>query len=76
MFEIESYYSGKADLARDINYLLLGLEEEYLKKEFSVAMINLQKSEQAKNKEDVGKYLEECQRISQQINKIKHAYEK
>jgi DNA primase len=76
LFEVESYYSDRTDLARDINNLLLMLEEEYLKKRFSVAMINLQKAEQSKNNEDISKYLEECQDISQQINKIKNTYEK
>ncbi|MSU45087.1 MAG: DNA primase [Candidatus Zambryskibacteria bacterium] len=76
MFEIESYYSNKTDLSKDINYLLLGLEEEYLKKEFSVSMVNLQKAEQSKSTDEIAKYLEECQRISQQINKIKNSYEK
>lgn len=76
MFEIESYYNNKTDLSKDINYLLLGLEEEYLKKEFSGAMVNLQKAEQSKSTDEIAKYLEECQRISQQINKIKNSYEK
>lgn len=76
LFEVESYYSGRTDLARDIDNLLLMLEEEYLKKRFSVAMVNLQKAEQSKNNEDISKYLEECQDISQQINKIKNTYEK
>src|SRR3989344_3016195 len=76
MFETESYYSGKTDLSRDINYLLLGLEEEYLKQKFTTAMLNLQKAEQSKNNEDISKYLEECQIISQQINTIKNTYEK
>jgi len=76
MFETESYYSGKTDLSRDINYLLLGLEEEYLKQKFTTAMLNLQRAEQSKNNEDISKYLEECQIISQQINTIKNTYEK
>ena len=76
MFEMESYYSGKTDLSRDINYLLLGLEEEYLKQNFIIAMANLQKAEQLKDTKDISKYLEECQNISQQINTIKNLYEK
>lgn len=76
LFEIESYYGGKPDLRRDIDYLLLGLEEEYLKKSFAVAMVNLQKAEQSKNSEHISKFLKECQEISQKINKIKNNYEK
>lgn len=76
LFETESYYGGKPDLRRDIEYLLLGLEEEYLKQSLSVAMVNLQKAEQSKNGDEILKYLTECQEISQQINKIKNNYEK
>ena len=66
-------------LVCDLDELLVGLEEEYLKKEFSDVMIKLQKSEQTKNSIEILKYLEECQRISQKINTlktIKNAYEK
>jgi hypothetical protein len=76
LFEIESYYSGGTNLKRDINNLLFGLEEEYLKQRFTIAMANLQKAEQIKNSADILKYLEECQTISQQINTIKNNYEK
>ncbi len=76
LFEIEAYYSDKIDLSKDIDELLLNLEEEYLKKEFSLAMVSLQKAEQKKDAKAIEKYLEECQRISQEMNKIKHAYEK
>lgn len=76
LFETESYYSSKNDLKKDLEELLLGLEEEYLKKSFAEAMNNLQKAEQLKNSSDVLKYLEECQKISQKINIIKNIYEK
>ncbi len=76
LFEIESYYGGKPDLRKDIEYLLLGLEEEYLKQRLSVAMVSLQKAEQSKNGDEILKYLTECQEISKQINTIKNNYEK
>src|SRR3989344_2916540 len=76
LFETESYYSGKTDLIKDIEYLLLGLEEEYLKIEFTEAMTSLQKAEQKKDGKDIEKYLGECQRISQRINEVKQSYEK
>jgi len=76
LFEIESYYDGKKDLEKDIQYLILSLEEEYLKKIFSIRMNNLQDAERAKNKELIAKYLQECQEISQKINAIKQQYEK
>lgn len=71
LFETESYYNNKDNLKREIDELLLGLEEEYLKKDLTSAMISLQRAEQTKNSEEVLKFLEECQRISQKINTIK-----
>jgi hypothetical protein len=79
LFETESYYNNKTNLEKDIDELLVSLEEEYLKQELSLAMINLQKAEQKKESGEVLKYLEECQRITQRINTIKtikNAYEK
>ncbi len=71
LFETESYYNGKNNLKADIEELLLSLEEEYLKKEFSIAMNSLQRSEQIKDSSKVLQFLEECQRISNRINMIK-----
>jgi len=76
LFEIESYYDGKTDLGKDIKYLTLALEEEYLKKDFGEIMSKLREAEIAKNKEQIAEYLKECQEISQKINKIKQEYEK
>ncbi len=79
LFETESYYNNKTNLEKDIDELLVSLEEEYLKQELSLSMINLQKAEQKKESGEVLKYLEECQRITQRINTIKtikNAYEK
>ena len=79
LFETESYYNSKTNLEKDIDELLVSLEEEYLKQELSLSMINLQKAEQKKESGEVLKYLEECQRITQRINTIKtikNAYEK
>jgi hypothetical protein len=78
IFETESYYGNRASLKQDMDELLIGLEEEYLKAEFSEAMAGLQKAEQGKDSGQVLKWLEECQRISQRINMIKtirNAYE-
>ncbi|MFZ2522714.1 MAG: DNA primase [Minisyncoccia bacterium] len=79
LFEVEAYYNNKKNLSKEVEELLLGLEEEYLKKDFGEAMISLQKAEQKKNSSDVLKYFEECHRISQRINTLKtirNAYEK
>ncbi len=76
LFETESYYNNKEDLNLEINELLTNLEEEYLKRDFSTAMINLQKAEQTKDSGEVLKYLEECQNISKRLNTIKNGHEK
>ena len=76
LFEIEAYYNNKTDLEKDILELLHHLEEEYLKKELLLAMAGLQKAEQTKNRSDILKYLEECNRISMNINALKNDYEK
>ncbi len=73
LFETEAYYNNKTDLEKDIVELLTGLEENYLKQEFSKVMILLQKAEQDRNSSDILRYLEECQRISQKINILKRS---
>ena len=72
LFETEAYYNNKTDLKRDMQELLLGLEEEYLKKRLTEAMVELQKAEQSRDSQKVLKYLEDCQRISGKIDKIKN----
>lgn len=79
LFETESYYNNKTNLDKDIDELLVSLEEEYLKRELSKVMTQLQRAEQKKESGEVLKYLEECQRITSRINTIKtikNAYEK
>jgi len=71
LFETESYYDNNNNVEKDVDELLVSLEEEYLKKELGIAMINLQKAEQKRESGEVLKFLEECQRISQRINTIK-----
>jgi DNA primase len=71
VFETEAYYNGKRDLASDIQELILGLEQEHLKKEFADRIVLLQKAEQLRDSAQVLTHLEECQRISQRINELK-----
>jgi DNA primase len=59
------------NLAKETDELILSLEEELLKEKFTNAMLELQKSEQLRDSGSVLKYLEECQKISGQINMIK-----
>ncbi len=78
LFETEAYYNNRTDLEKELEELLLGLEEENLKKDFTQTMMKLQLAEQSKNSSDVLKYFEECHKISQRINTIKtiwNAYE-
>ncbi len=75
LFETESYYNNKDNLNLEIKELLTGLEEEYLKRDFKVAMIKLQKAEQTKNSSEVLKYLEECKQISDKLNSIKNKHD-
>ncbi len=72
LFETESYYNNNNNLPVEIGELLSGLEEEYLKKQFGEAMINLQKAEQSRNSEEVLKYLEQCQELSRKLNDVKN----
>lgn len=79
LFETESYYNNKTNLEKDVDELLVSLEEEYLKKELGIAMNNLTKAEQKRESGEVLRFLEEVQRITQRINTIKtikNAYEK
>ncbi len=71
LFETESYYNNKNNLEKDIDELLVSLEEEYLKKELGKAMTNLTLAEQKRESGEVLRFLEECQRITQRINTIK-----
>ena len=75
LFETESYYNttdnNTTHIAHEIDELLHGLEEEYLRVAFTEAMLKLQKAEQGRDSEEIKKYLEECQRISQKINQVK-----
>jgi DNA primase len=75
IFETESYYNGTTNLNRDIEELVVGLEEEELKKKLSDTMINLQAAEQTKNSSDVLKFFEEFQRLSQKLNNLKQVHE-
>jgi DNA primase len=71
LFETESYYNNTIHISTDVTELLLGLEEEYLKKQFATTMSELQKAEQSRDSSQILKLLEECQRISNKIHELK-----
>jgi len=76
LFEIESYYDNKEGLDKEVAYLILSLEEEYLKKRFSELMALLKEAEIKKDQGLIDKYMKECQEVSKKINNIKQEYEK
>lgn len=76
LFEIESYYDNKEELEKEVRYLVLSLEEEYLKKKFSDLMVKLKEAEVRKDKEGIQKFLKQCQEVGNRINAIKQEYEK
>lgn len=76
LFEIESYYDNKEGLDKEVKYLVLSLEEEYLKRKFGELMLKLKESEVRKDKEEIQKFLKMCQDVSNRINTIKQEYEK
>ena len=75
IFETENYYNDKNNLGADIKELLLGLEEEYLKKERDEVRNKLQRAEQSGSDLEIEKYKKNYHLISQQIDKIKNKNE-
>lgn len=75
LFEIESQYNSKEYtpeyIRKEIEELLVRLEEDSLKKQLTDMMTLLQKAEQLRDSREILKYLEECQRISNQIHILK-----
>jgi hypothetical protein len=76
LFETEAYYNNRDTLSKDVDELLLSLEEEKLKQSLSQKMVLLATAEREKNTEEVMSILKECQDISNRINEIKRIYEK
>ena len=62
LFYTESYYNT-TDVSRDINNLLLRLEEEYLKMELVFTQEQQRQAERQNNEEEKTRLLGECQRI-------------
>jgi DNA primase len=76
LFETESQYNNEnnntINIEKEIEELLLRLEEEYLRKDFARTQALLQLAEQSRDSTKILKLLEECQRISERINVIKY----
>ena len=71
VFEAEAYFSGRDDLEKIINDLILNLEEEILKEKFSESMKALSEAEKEGNKERSSELLLACREIGNKINDIK-----
>jgi len=71
IYEAEVFYSGGADLKRDIIELINNLKEENLKEELARKMHELYLAEEAKDQKKVEEILKECQIINNKIQEIK-----
>jgi DNA primase len=76
IFEAESYYAAKPDISAEVEDLLAGLEEEYLKNKLSEIMDSMNKAKRDGDNPAAQKYFEEFQNISQQIDTIKKKFKK
>jgi DNA primase len=72
IFQAEAYYVGKEDISSDIIELLNNLKEDRLKKEFNTAMVALSKAEALKDSGESARLFLECQRISEELKKIRN----
>ncbi len=73
-FEAESYYGGleKEKFNKEVEYILLNLQEEILKKELSSHMVELKKAEAQKDTEKATSILKRCNDITKLLNNIKN----
>ena len=72
IFEAEVFYSGDVDLLKDINELLINLEEEYLKEELFKKMQELHIYEEKKDENNGRQILKEINEINKKIQDIKN----
>lgn len=69
VYEAEEFYSDNENLEKDVNEMLLNIEEEYLNEELSVKMIELQR---LKGKEGEKEILEKIHKINKRKEDIKN----
>jgi DNA primase len=70
IFEAEVYYQGSEHVAQDMRELLVELEQEILKQEFTEAMDALRKAEIEGNETHIALLLKKCQEISKKLGGI------
>jgi hypothetical protein len=72
-FEAESYYGDldEAKFNKELEYILLNLQEEIFKKELADLMAELKKAENAKEQDRATSILQRCNEISKKLHEIK-----
>ncbi len=72
IFETELLYKGSTTIEKEIQYLLLTLEETILKNTFSNYMREMQVAENRGEKPKALELLKKCQELSQQMSSVQH----
>lgn len=72
IFETELLYKGSTTIEKEIQYLLLTLEETILKTTFSDYMREMQVAEKGGEKSKALELLKKCQELSHKISAIQH----
>ena len=72
IFETELLYKGSQTIDKEINHLLLTLEESILKKAFGDNMREMQIAEKAGDKPRALKLLVDCQELSHKMSALQH----
>ena len=72
IFEAEVFYSGGADLKKDVTELVFNLREEYLKEELMKKMRELYFAEEKKDQTKSAEILKEISEINNRIQEIKN----
>lgn len=72
IFETELLYKGSTTLDKEIDYLMLNLEESIIKTTFSDHMHEMQVAEKSGDKAKALDLLQKCQELSQSISALQH----
>ncbi len=67
IYEAEEFYSNSENLEKDVNEMLLNLEEEYLNEELSKKMLELQNLKNRKEETDILKRIYEINKRKEEI---------
>ncbi|MDD5721176.1 MAG: DNA primase [Candidatus Pacebacteria bacterium] len=67
IYEVEEFYSNNENLEKDVEEMLLNIEEEYLNEEFSIKMIEYQNCKDKIEKEEIFKKISEITKRKEDI---------